>query len=380
MHVAQLGGLRRPGPDSPNGAWRNKSFQGYADYMLTEAFEAGLGELNALAAHGTVALMCAEAVPWRCHRSLIADVLSARGARVEHIASAQRATPHRLTPFARLQGSRVTYPGSASGPLATAGPFHFEATVRVLQRRPVNRVDQWQLDKYLRVLTTSAGPALVEVQSYGTIDAPELHYRVIEGAHTRRAQRELIETLRKVLGLDVDPGPLLQLTASARRLRPSALALRGLRPPRYPGLFEAVANVLPFQQVSLDAGVAIVGRLVERFGTGLEHAGRHYAVFPEAASVASARLEALRACGLPLGRAEALRNAARAIERGEVRIEQLESMDSREAIRCLTELPGIGPWSAALVLLRGLGRLDVFPPGDAGVARALARTTGAGPG
>jgi uncharacterized protein (DUF488 family) len=113
-HLAALGGLRHARRDSPNTGWRNASFRGYADYMLTEDFEAGLVELRELVAIGTVALMCAEAVPWRCHRSLIADVLTARGARVEHIMSRERANPHRLTQFAQVEGRRVLYPGEAA--------------------------------------------------------------------------------------------------------------------------------------------------------------------------------------------------------------------------------------------------------------------------
>jgi uncharacterized protein (DUF488 family) len=108
--IAELGGLRRSRGDSPNTGWRNASFRGYADYMLSEEFEAGLAKLRALSDEATVALMCAEAVPWRCHRSLVADALTVRGARVEHIISATRASPHRLTPFAHVQGKRLTYP------------------------------------------------------------------------------------------------------------------------------------------------------------------------------------------------------------------------------------------------------------------------------
>jgi uncharacterized protein (DUF488 family) len=111
VHLPELGGLRRRGKDSPNTAWRNASFQGYADYMLTDDFEKGLTKLRALAENRTVALMCAEAVPWRCHRSLVADALTARGATVEHITSAKRSSPHRMTPFAVVEGTRVTYPG-----------------------------------------------------------------------------------------------------------------------------------------------------------------------------------------------------------------------------------------------------------------------------
>lgn len=109
-HVPRLGGRRRMRPDSPNRAWRNESFRGYADYMLTGAFEAGLADLWALLWRGPVALMCAEAVPWRCHRFLVSDVLVARGARVCHITAATRRESHRLARFAEVRGPQVFYP------------------------------------------------------------------------------------------------------------------------------------------------------------------------------------------------------------------------------------------------------------------------------
>lgn len=110
VHLARLGGLRHPRKDSPNMAWRNESFRGYADYMQTGEFEAGLAELRELAEDGTAAIMCAEAVPWRCHRSLVADVLTARGATVEHIMARGHANPHRLTGFAQVHGEEIVYP------------------------------------------------------------------------------------------------------------------------------------------------------------------------------------------------------------------------------------------------------------------------------
>ena len=110
-HMGGLGGLRRARPDSTNTGWRNMSFRGYADYMQTPAFEESLAALIELAGHERVAIMCAEAVPWRCHRSLVADALIARGIEAREIASAASARPHKLTPFARIDGSRVTYPG-----------------------------------------------------------------------------------------------------------------------------------------------------------------------------------------------------------------------------------------------------------------------------
>lgn len=326
--------MRRARPDSPNTGWRNASFRGFADYMLTADFTLGLGELRALATTGTSALMCAEAVPWRCHRSLIADALAIRGAWVGHIIGSGPPRQHHLTPFARVDGVRVTYPdGDPEGmPLATQAPFHLEATVRVLQRRPANRVDAWEQDRYLRVLATQAGLALVEVSNEGTVDAPDVRFRVLRGRRSALTDAALARDLRRILGLDVDPRPLLRLWAAEPGMRRLAQALRGLRPPRYPGLFEAFANVVPFQQVSLDAGVAVVARLVERFGESMEHNGRRIHVFPEASVVADARPSALKACGTSLRKAEALRGVARAIASGEVSEEKLSRLRDRKSV------------------------------------------------
>ncbi len=110
-HLPGLGGLRRPRPDSPNAAWENASFRGFADYMQTSDFDLHLRELLSLSAGAeTLALMCAEAVPWRCHRSLIGDALQARGQTVVDILDLKHSQPHRLTPFAVVDGERVTYP------------------------------------------------------------------------------------------------------------------------------------------------------------------------------------------------------------------------------------------------------------------------------
>jgi DNA-3-methyladenine glycosylase II len=122
-----------------------------------------------------------------------------------------------------------------------------------------------------------------------------------------------------------------------------------------------------------------VGRLVERFGPTLEHAGRRFHGFPSAEVAAEARPAALRACGLSLRKAATLRLVARSIAAGTLTEESLTRMSSEAALRSLTELPGIGPWSAALILLRGLGRLDVFPPGDVGATRGLGALLRPGP-
>jgi uncharacterized protein (DUF488 family) len=109
-HMPELGGLRKPRRDSTNTAWRHAGFRGYADYMQSPAFAAAIEKLVSLAADRTVAVMCAEAVPWRCHRSLIADALAARSVAAYEIVSEASTRPHRLTAWARVDGDRVTYP------------------------------------------------------------------------------------------------------------------------------------------------------------------------------------------------------------------------------------------------------------------------------
>lgn len=114
-HLAALGGLRHPRRDSINTAWRNDSFRGYADYMQTPEFARAVEELIRLSGARPTAIMCAEALPWRCHRSLVADALTARGIAVEHIMSAKSCKPHSYTPFARVEGERVYYPDLLAG-------------------------------------------------------------------------------------------------------------------------------------------------------------------------------------------------------------------------------------------------------------------------
>src|SRR5579863_2722544 len=114
VHLRRLGGLRHARRDSPNMGWRNASFRGFADYMQTPEFEKGLQRLIKLAKKKKTAIMCAEAVPWRCHRSLIADALTVRGIRAEHIVSGKRVRVHTLIPFGRVRGDRITYPAFAS--------------------------------------------------------------------------------------------------------------------------------------------------------------------------------------------------------------------------------------------------------------------------
>ena len=113
-YVGGLGGLRHPHKDSINTGWRNRSFQGYADYMQTDEFRQNVDFVEELAGDTRLALMCAESVPWRCHRSMVADALTVRGIKVEHIINRGKRRPHTLTKFAHVDGTRLTYPAEQS--------------------------------------------------------------------------------------------------------------------------------------------------------------------------------------------------------------------------------------------------------------------------
>lgn len=255
--------------------------------------------------------------------------------------------------------------------LATCAPFHLEATVRVLQRRPTNLIDTWEPPSYRRVIRMERKLTLIEVSENGTVDEPEVTLSVAPGSLPARAREEAVRTAREILGLDEQPTSHQARAEAEPALRATALALRGMRPPRYPDLFETFANVIPFQQLSLEAGMSVVAQLVQRFGEVLRQDDRSYFAFPHAEAVADARLSSLRRTGMSRHKSESLRAAARAIASGALTADSIAALTSSEAIERLRELPGIGPWSAALILLRGFRRLDVFPPTDTGAQSSL---------
>ena len=124
IHMPDIGGLRRPKQDSENLAWRNSSFRGYADYMQTKEFTDSLLKITALARENCLALMCAEALPWRCHRSLISDALVVRHVKVQHIISTTSTIPHELNEMAHVEGTKITYPlFTKETPQRTLGDF-----------------------------------------------------------------------------------------------------------------------------------------------------------------------------------------------------------------------------------------------------------------
>ena len=255
--------------------------------------------------------------------------------------------------------------------LAVAAPFNLEATVRVLQRRPTNLIDVWEHQRYRRTLRIGGRLLLIEVENRGALDSPDLRLSILPRGIRSSERTEAVQITSEILGLGVDSSPCERLAEALPALSGTALALRGMRPPRYPDFFETFANVIPFQQLSLEAGMSVTRELVQRFGDVLQLDGRRHLAFPSAEVIAGSRTASLRRCGLSTRKSLALRSIAKAIASGVLSAREIERLSSTEALQRLVQLPGIGAWSAALVLLRGFGRLDVFPEADAGVERSL---------
>lgn len=260
--------------------------------------------------------------------------------------------------------------------LPTSDPFNLEATVRLLQRRPTNRVDRWQDGRYLRAFQTAEGVRLAAVANAGTIDAPDLRLEFLTGTVSDQTVTDVTARVRWMLGLDAPPPPTAWLVEMEPSFAAVAAALQGFRPPCFPSLFETCARVIPFQQLSLDAGTAIVGRLVERAGASLTLHEQSWFAFPSPETIAEAPLTLLRETGLSRTKAMALQTLARLALAGELDTARLQALPTDAALAQLRILPGIGPWSAGLILLRGLRRMDVFPTGDVGAARNLTALLG----
>jgi DNA-3-methyladenine glycosylase II len=246
-------------------------------------------------------------------------------------------------------------------------PLNFALTARVLRRSPRNLIDRVDEDgTWSRAVVLSQGPALLS----GKQHAASL---IFDATPAQVEDRRTIKALvTRLFSLELDLAPFWHRARRERRFAELARRCAGLRPQRFPTLFEALANGICCQQLSLAAGMTRLGHLAERFGTRTPDGMR--AGPPEPERIADAPLSVLRKAGLSRRRAEELRDLARLpLERFE---RELTALPDEQARTRLLELPGIGPWTADYVLLRGLGRLDVFPAGDVGAARTLGRILG----
>jgi DNA-3-methyladenine glycosylase II len=260
--------------------------------------------------------------------------------------------------------------------LRPIAPFRLDLTVWALRRRARNLIDRWDGTTFRRVLVIEGQPTELSVRQRGSSAAPRLAVTVTPAPQTLLGKRYVRSVLNLLLGLRIDLTDWYQTAAGDARLRPLAEAFRGMKPPRFPTMFETVVNALACQQLSLEAGLELLNRLATstgpRFGT---RGDAHYA-FPTPFDTVRLPPKKYRAIGFSYQKAHALLDLARAIVRRELDLESLAGEDDALVRQRLLELRGVGRWTSEYVLLRGLGHLQVFPGDDVGAQKRLARWLG----
>jgi DNA-3-methyladenine glycosylase II len=253
-------------------------------------------------------------------------------------------------------------------------PYRLDLTVSVLRRLSTTLVDVLTPQgQYVRVLGGVSEPVIARV----TQTSPDALTVTLDGPE--RARRSEFPLVRRTLGVDRDLAHFDRAAGRIPWLAPLAARMRGVRPPRYPTLWEACVNAIVFQQVSLLAASAILRRMIVALQPSLDADGLPLYAFPTADMVLGADDDVLRAAGLSSGKLATLRRAGEALAAGTLDETMLGQRTSADAAALLRGIKGIGPWTAAVILLRGLGRLDVFPMNDTSVARNLALVAGSAP-
>ncbi|MEZ5077550.1 MAG: hypothetical protein R2725_08920 [Solirubrobacterales bacterium] len=260
--------------------------------------------------------------------------------------------------------------------LAPPAPFRLDLTTWALRRRAHNEIDRWDGRAYCRALPVDGGAVAIAVREEGSRDSPRLAVALAGGATGSDREQRVRTALAKLLGLDVDLAGFAAVAASDPALGALAERFRGLRPPRFPTVFEALVNGIACQQLSLAVGIHLLSRLTAIHGrpVGADPGGPR--AFPGPTDLAAADPARLKGLGFSRAKAEAIVGAARAVVDGALDLEALTGFEDGAALECLTGLRGIGRWTAEYVMLRGLGRLHVFPGDDVGARNKLRRFLG----
>jgi DNA-3-methyladenine glycosylase II len=243
--------------------------------------------------------------------------------------------------------------------------------VWVLRRRPENLIDRWDGRCYRRALALEGGPVEVAVTQTGPPETPRLRVAV-EGERAGPGTRPAVTAaLERLLGLRVDLTEFERFAAHDVRLGPLARRFRGMKPTRFPTVFECLLNAIACQQVTLTLGIRLLGRLAEVFGLEASSSEVPARAFPRPEDLAEQKPEELRPLGFSRQKARALIELAGAVAEGRLDLEGLATEPDEVALDRLRRLRGVGRWTAEYVLLRGLGRLHVFPGDDVGARNNL---------
>ena len=254
-------------------------------------------------------------------------------------------------------------------------PFRLDLTVWVLRRRPHNLMDRWDGETYRRVLLIGDQPVAVAISQSGPPEAPELRVQARGVEPELETEAETSEILAAILtwmlGLDIDLTQFYRFAANHPRLQELVQGFRGLKPPRYPSVFEALVNAITCQQISLTVGLHVLNRLIQAFGLPFPGESGEAQAFPRPRDLAGQEPQALRDLGFSYSKARTIIELSQGLEAGSFSLENLGALDDEAAVKTLSRLRGIGRWSAEYALLRGLGRTHLFPGDDVGARHKL---------
>jgi DNA-3-methyladenine glycosylase II len=266
--------------------------------------------------------------------------------------------------------------------IPVAPPYRLDQTATVLRRIALNPVDVLAADgRYMRALAGPVGPRVVTAAQAPGADALDV------GVYTPAGQvadaptvADLAATLQRTLGTQIDLTGFYAAARAVPRLYPLVVQAEGVKPPRYPTLWEAICNAVVFQQVSIDAAMASMRRFIAYCSAPLAFGETVLYPCPAPEATLGADPAALRAQGLSGAKVRTLQELADLLLAGKLTAAELEALPTPAAMARLTALRGIGPWTAAVIMLRGFGRLDVFPAGDSGARRSMAGLLGVAEG
>ena len=258
-------------------------------------------------------------------------------------------------------------------------PFRLDLSVWALRRRQGNAVDLWDGKSYRRTLAFIDGPVEISVTQASGPESPRLAVAVVGGRGSRRLDVNVIASLERMFGLRVDLSSFYGMAGADRLLGPIVARFRGLKPPRFPTVFESLLNAVANQQLSLEAGLSLLNRLAAVHGKTISSGRTSLHAFPGPQELAQLEPQALGDLGFSRRKATTIVEVSRSVVAGRLDLESLDRFDDDEVVSRLTSLDGIGRWSAEYVLLRGLGRLHVFPGDDVGARNNLAPWLGLEP-
>ncbi len=250
-------------------------------------------------------------------------------------------------------------------------PFRLDVTVWALRRRASNQIDHWDGTTYTRVLPLDGHPVKVTVSQSGPATHPRLLVRASCSVALAQFTTRVSSTLQRMLGCATDVSSFYAQSRHDPELRALAERFRGLKPPRFPSLFEALLNAFACQQVSLDVGLLLLNRLTETYGLNYRDEQGVTFAFPGPEQLINVSEEQFRTLGWSHQKARAVLELARLLTRAPHTFSRLETMNNEEVCQALLPLRGVGRWTAEYVLLRGLGRIEVFPGDDVGAQKNL---------